>query len=163
MRAPEMNIKTSKGFTIVEVLVAMIILAIGVLGLGVMQLSSLQNTRGGQMRSQATVLAYDIIDSMRANIPAVTAGHYNSADNTLDSGATQCYGAGANCTDQEMANADLDRWNTALRLNLPPTGWGTVTTTDNGNTSVVTVTVNWTDSYTPDGFEQLTLTSELMK
>ena len=158
-----MNIKNSKGFTIVEVLVAMIILAIGVLGLGVMQLSSLQNTRGGQMRSQAAVLAYDIIDSMRANIPAVTAGHYNSAGRGGNGGPTQCYGAEANCSDQDMANADLDRWKSSLLLNLPPAGWGTVTTIDGGDTSVISVTVNWTDSYTPDGFEQLTLTSELMK
>ena len=158
-----MNIKNSKGFTIVEVLVAMIILAIGVLGLGVMQLSSLQNTRGGQMRSQATVLAYDIIDSMRSNLTAVTAGHYNSANRTGNAGPTQCYGAAANFSGQDMANADLDRWKTALRLNLPPAGWGTVTTTDAVDTSVVSVTVNWTDSYTPDGFEQLTLTSELIK
>lgn len=158
-----MNIKNSKGFTIVEVLVAMIILAIGVLGLGIMQISSLQNTRGGQMRSQATLLAYDIIDSMRANIPAVTAGHYNSADRQGFDGPTQCYGVAANCSDQDMASADLDRWRTSLRLNLPPAGWGTVTTTDSGNTSVVAVTVNWTDPYAPDGFEQLTLTSELMK
>ncbi len=158
-----MNIKKSKGFTIVEVLVAMIILAIGVLGLGLMQISSLQNTRGGQMRSQATLLAYDIIDSMRANIPAVTAGHYNSANRTGYAGPSQCYGAESNCSDQDMANADLDRWRTSLRLNLPPAGWGTVTTTDAVDTSVVSVTVNWTDPYTPGGFEQLTLSSELMK
>jgi type IV pilus assembly protein PilV len=163
MRASEMNIKKSKGFTIVEVLVAMIILAIGVLGLGILQISSIQNTRGGQLRSQATILAYDIVDSMRANIAAVTAGNYNTANNLEIGSATQCYGAASNCSGQEMANADIDRWRTSVSLGLPPQGWGTVATIDNGNTTLATVTVNWADPVNPDGFEQLTLTAELLE
>ena len=72
-----MVIKSSRGFTIIEVLVSMVILSIGVLGLGMLQMAAMQNTQGGYLRSQATILAYDIIDSMRANIPAVTGGDYH--------------------------------------------------------------------------------------
>ena len=71
-----MLINKTKGFTIIEVLVSMVILSIGVLSLGVLQLSAMQNTQGGYLRSQATILTYDIIDSMRANIPAVTGDDY---------------------------------------------------------------------------------------
>lgn len=163
MRATEMNIKKSKGFTIVEVLVAMIILAIGVLGLGILQISSIQNTRGGQLRSQATILAYDIVDSMRANLPAVTAGNYNAANRVVSNGATQCYGTASNCSVEEMANADIDRWRASLRLGLPPSGFGTLTTTDIGNTTLVNVTVSWSDPNNTDAFEQITVTSELAK
>ena len=72
-----MHRNKAKGFTIVEVLVSLLILSIGVLALGVLQIASIQNTQGGYMRTQATFLAYDMIDSMRANIPAVTNGNYN--------------------------------------------------------------------------------------
>jgi len=156
-----MKINKSKGFTIIEVLVAMIILAIGVLGLGVLQLTSLQNTQSGQMKSQASVMAYAIIDSMRTNIPSVTAGSYGIALGTDTPVAENCYGGAADCTAAQMAVSDVNYWRTTLGLSLP-SGNGGIVTADLGTTTLVSVTVTWVDPYSAaDGNEQIVLTSEL--
>ncbi len=156
-----MNINTSKGFTIVEVLVAMVILSIGVLGLGVLQLTSLQNTQGGQMKAQASILAYDIIDSMRVNIASVTAGNYGIAIDSETPATTNCYGADADCTAAQMATSDLNHWRTSLDSVLP-SGTGGITTTDIGGSTLATITITWVDPYSAaNGNEQVVFTSEL--
>jgi type IV pilus assembly protein PilV len=158
-----MNINKSKGFTIVEVLVAMVIMSIGVLGLGVMQLTSLQNTQSGQMKSQASILAYDIIDSMRTNAPSVTGGNYTLALDAETPEAANCYGVEADCTPQQMATSDVNHWRTTLGASLP-SGNGGIGITDLGDTSLVTITISWVDPYTAaDGNEQFVVTSELSR
>ena len=153
--------KHSKGFTLIEVLVSMVILSIGVLGLGVLQLTAMQNTQGGYQRSQATILAYDIIDSMRANILAVTSGDYKITFAAVTPTAVDCYGLAANCTTAQMATSDINRWRTVLG-NYLPAGNGQVDTVDIGTTTQVTVTVTWLDPYSAEsGNEQLVLVSEL--
>jgi type IV pilus assembly protein PilV len=156
-----MVIRNSKGFTIIEVLIAMVVLSIGVLGLGMLQLTSMQNTQGGYLRSQASILAYDIIDSMRANIPAVTNGDYAIAFAQATPGTVSCYTAIANCSTVQMANSDINRWRTVLGTYLPA-GSGQVTTLNLGTTTRVTVDITWLDPYSAEtGAEQLTLVSEL--
>jgi len=156
-----MNINKSKGFTIVEVLVAMVIMAIGVLGLGVLQLTSLQNTQSGQMKSQASILAYGIIDSMRTNSTSVTAGNYTLALDAETPEAANCYGAEADCTAQQMATSDVNHWRTALDTSLP-SGTGGIGIADLGTSTLVTITISWIDPYSAaDGNEQIVLTSEL--
>jgi type IV pilus assembly protein PilV len=156
-----MNIKNSRGFTIIEVLVSMVILSIGVLGLGVLQLASLQNTQGGYLRSQATILAYDIVDSMRANIPAVTGGNYRITFEAETPEGADCYGDAADCSTDQMASSDLNRWRTVLG-NYLPAGDGQVGTVDIGDSTQVTVSIRWVDPYSVEsGNEQLVLLAEL--
>lgn len=156
-----MTYKNSQGFTLIEVLVSLIVLSIGVLGLGVLQLSSLQNTQGGYLRSQATIHAYSIIDSMRANLPAVTAGNYQLAIGAATPAASDCLGLAADCTVQQMASSDLNRWRNTLAAQLP-NGNGQVATVNLGITTQVTIQVQWIDPYSAaNGVEQMTLVSEL--
>ena len=153
-----MTIKFSKGFSIVEVLVSMVILSVGVLALSVLQLSSLQNTQGGHMRSQATMLAYDIIDAMRANSPAVVNNDYALGLQEVTPQAIDCYGMDANCTPTDIANSDLNRWRTVLGMYLPG-GTGQIETNAVGGAiATAVVTVQWTDPYSAgDGAEQVVL------
>ena len=158
-----MNKSKSKGFTIVEVLIAMVILAVGVLGLGVMQITSMQNTQAGQMKALATILAYDILDAMRANPPGVSAGSYSIAMATATPTAPQCYWNAANCDTTQLATSDVNRWRAALAQSLP-SGNGSVATSDLGTTTLATVTINWVDPYSAaDGNEQIVITSELLR
>ena len=137
----------------------MVILSIGILALSVLQLSSLQNTSGGHMRSQANLLAYDIIDAMRANPPAVAADAYELELDADTPQGVDCYGIEANCTTAQLAVADLNRWRTVLATYLP-NGTGQVVTNGGGGGVVAsaTVTVQWTDPYSAnDGPEQISL------
>jgi type IV pilus assembly protein PilV len=114
------NTTAQQGFTLIEVLVAMIVLAIGLLGLAGLQASSLRNDQAAFMRTQATILAYDIADRMRANQGAVIAGDY-SYDPANDPApvATPNCNAPAGCSVSQMAANDLTEWLNALNTYLP--------------------------------------------
>ncbi|MGB0468086.1 MAG: type IV pilus modification protein PilV [Pontibacterium sp.] len=108
----------SRGYTLIEVLVALVIISVGLLGMAGLQITSLKQNQSAYMRSQANILAYDIIDRMRANVSAVEAGSYfiTSGTNTDECETT------AGCTDAAMAAHDVFRWQAQLAAEL--TGGG---------------------------------------
>lgn len=69
--------KFQQGFTLLEVLVTMVVMALGLLGYAGLQMASLKNSASAYQRSQATILAYDMIDRMRANRIQAVASTYN--------------------------------------------------------------------------------------
>lgn len=58
------------GFTLIEVMVALVIMSLGLLGLATMQLTGLRNTSNAYYRTQASVLANDLIERIHANTGA---------------------------------------------------------------------------------------------
>jgi type IV pilus assembly protein PilV len=66
------------GFTLVEVLVAMVVLAIGLIGVAGIQAAAVKYTKGAEGRSYAAQLAYDITDRMKASRGSVVNGGYSS-------------------------------------------------------------------------------------
>ncbi len=58
---------SSRGFTMIEVLIAMVILAIGLLGLAALQAVGMRNNHSALSRFQATLSAYDMADRLRSN------------------------------------------------------------------------------------------------
>ena len=67
----------STGTSMIEVLVAIIILVFGVLGVAAMQATALRNSQSSMDTSQAVVQMYTILDRMRANVPQARIGAYN--------------------------------------------------------------------------------------
>lgn len=134
--------KTNNGFTLIEVLVAVIILAIGLLGLAGIQTVGLKNNQSAYMRSQATQLAYDIADRMRANVAG--AATYTAID-PPDAAETASCKTAAGCTPAQLAQTDLYQWNTTL-TNILPGGSGTIALA--GNT--FTITITWDDDHDDD-------------
>lgn len=55
------------GMTLIEVLISLVILAIGVLGAATVQLNALKYTDSAMLHSQASFVAYDLMDRIRAN------------------------------------------------------------------------------------------------
>ncbi|WP_300633867.1 type IV pilus modification protein PilV [Pseudomonas sp.] len=55
------------GMTLIEVLVALLVLALGLLGAAAIQLNALKYTDSARMTSQASFIAYDMLDRIRAN------------------------------------------------------------------------------------------------
>ena len=107
------TIKGSRGFTLIEVLVSVLVLAIGLLGLASLQANSMKHNHNAYLRSQATVLAYDIIDRMRANISTAEAGNYDTAGSDTPSGSTNCQTGSCSATD--MATFDINQWKCSVR------------------------------------------------
>jgi len=123
-----------RGATLIEVLVAMLILAIGLLGLAGLQTVSVQSNQGAYYRSQATILANDIVDRMRANRVAALADRssYSASFPTPNSN---------NAIAGTVAQQDVNGWLNDLALSLPQ-GTGSLSL-DNSNN--VTVTICWND------------------
>ena len=107
--------RSEAGFTLIEVMIAVLVLSIGLLGLAGLQVTALQNNQSSFTRSQATALAYDLADRMRANVPGVMAGFYDPAAPAINAG---CLNPGG-CSVQAMARHDLAEWNAAIASNLP--------------------------------------------
>lgn len=120
--------KNQHGFTLLEVLVTMVVLSLGLLGYAGLQMASLKNSASAYQRSQATILAYDITDRMRANRAQAVAGNYNIALGAPGGGAG-------------VAGQDLVDWK-ALAGNALPGGDGAINVDGTGN---VLITIQWTD------------------
>ncbi len=129
--------KTS-GFTLLEVLITLVILAIGLLGLAGLQTTGLKNNLSAYHRSQATQLSYDIADRMRANIAALNS--YTTITPTSATEKAACENAATGCTAAAMAEHDLYEWNTTLEAVLPD-GIGTITTSG----TEYKITITWND------------------
>jgi len=103
------------GFSLIEVLVALLVLSIGLLGLAALQTTGLTLNHESYGRTQAVLQAYDIIDRMRAN-KSDSGGAVNSTYDSVALGAqpaitTNCLSA--SCTGTELAQYDINKWNTA--------------------------------------------------
>lgn len=121
--------RRQKGVGLIEVLVTVLLLATALLVLAALQVRSLQYNQSSYMRSQANILAYDIIDRMRLNPTAARTNAYNIAFN-----AGKPAGASA-------ANIDLREWLTNLE-NVLPGGEGRVVC--NG-ANICTISIRWSE------------------
>lgn len=66
-----------RGASLLEILVAILVLAIGLLGIASLQGKTLKNNQSAFERSQAVTLTYLMMDAMRANVTAARTGQYN--------------------------------------------------------------------------------------
>ena len=74
----------SRGFTLIEVLVAFLIITIGLLGLGAMQVNTMNDQFEANQRAYATWLVDDMASRIRANAPDAVAGAYYGTTNVVD-------------------------------------------------------------------------------
>ena len=99
-----------QGFTMVEFLVSIVVLSIGLIGLAGLQLTSLRDNSRAYMRSQASILASDLADRVRAN-PATNYTTATASENT------DCHSS-TGCSASQMAEHDLFEWNSKIPTEL---------------------------------------------
>ena len=130
------------GFTLLEVMIALVIFSIGLLGLAGLQARGLQSNSAAHYRTVAAILAYDMADRLRSNPTGVSNGAYNAL--TVAPGAApapNCVTAA--CTPDEQAAYDYYEWTTQAANQLP-SGHGTVT----GAGAQFTIIVMWNEDRT---------------
>ena len=142
------NFRKSRGFSLVEVLIALVIMSIGMLGIAGLYVHSMQAGRTSMLRHHAVTLAGDIADRIRAN---PTAGAAYAAAAGADN---NCVAMSADCDVAQMAGHDILLWQAQALDFLPPMNDGSqqVVVAFNAGTlpQSYTITVRW-DEPTPDG------------
>lgn len=124
---------TQQGTTLIEVLIAVVILAVGLLGMAGLQATSVQTNQGAYYRSQASILANDMADRMRTNRDRALAGDYSMSDFPTSSSSNEVTGS--------RAAKDQAEWLNRLAESLPD-GTGKVAL----NANIFTISVRWNDN-----------------
>lgn len=101
-----------RGYTLIEVLVALLVISLGLLGMAGLQISALKQNQNAYVRSQVFISAQDIVGRMRANTPGVSAGNYFGAPIDVNGIDTSC--DKSSCSTSDLATYDLNNW----RFNL---------------------------------------------
>lgn len=127
--------RTVKGFSLVEVLIALIVMSVGMLGIASLYVQSMQAGRTSLFRHNAVTLAGDVADRIRANPTAGVAYAAGGADNS-------CVAAGTNCSAPQMAAHDIFLWD-AQAVGTLPNGAVAVNFNGAGVIPVYTITVTW--------------------
>ena len=116
--------KKAQGFTLLETLIALVVLSVGMLGIASLHVEGLRNGRSANLRTKAITLATDMAEKMRANRAGAINGDYVSAAGDL--------GANNNCADDGVGGATIacdftqmaahDLWLWKRKLVNPQTG-----------------------------------------
>lgn len=128
-----------RGFTLIEILVTVVLISVGLLGVAALQLTTLRGNQESHVRSQASVLAADILDRMRANPIAFRGNAYTVTYNGIGDGSTQ-------------AGQDLLAWQQAINQLLPggdDNAAGQIEHASAGRRHIVTVRIQWSER--PEG------------
>jgi type IV pilus assembly protein PilV len=124
----------SRGFSLLEVMVSVGILSVALLGTAGLMAASLRNTNTAYYRSQATILADDMLDRIRTNIAEAKGDKYD-----IDSYAA---GTEPDLTGKAgLALYDCEEWTAMIGESLPG-GVGTVQVDDD---DVATIEIKWSD------------------
>ncbi len=127
-----------RGFSLVEVLIALVIMSVGMLGIAGLYVQSMQAGRTATFRHHAVTLAGDVADRIRAN-PTAGAAYTGGGANS------GCVGMGVSCSQPQMAAHDIFLWSLQAVETLPT---GTVTITFDGAVAPPTylIEVEWVEA-----------------
>ena len=130
-RTGEYRTRTSRGFSLIEVLVAIVVLSFGLLGMVGMQAFALQSNQEARLQGQAAVLARELAEMMRGNKvvgsdPSSTnnfyLGTFTVGNLSMGSNASYCSGANALtpcATPADVAKAEMTDWLNRVNTELP--------------------------------------------
>jgi type IV pilus assembly protein PilV len=129
--------RSVRGFTLIEVLVALVVMSVGMLGIAALYLEGLRAGRTALYRTSAVNLAADMADRIRANQPAgnAYAGIGPGADES-------CVNGDADCTPVQLAADDWFSWTGQIEAQLPE-GAGAEIEVGAAPTPVYTITLRW--------------------
>lgn len=146
-----------QGMSLLEVLIAVLVLAIGLLGIAALQATALRNSQGSLERNQAVIATYTIADAMRANPTVAATGGYAQA---------QVCTPPALAASATLRDRDINAWITDIQAVLGTTGLTSTCGTivyDPGAAAVgdesYRITVQWDDSRATGGSSTYSMTT----
>lgn len=115
---------SQKGSSLIEVMVSFLVLAFSLLGMVGMQTKAVQLNQESFYRSQASGLAYEMLDRLRANRDFALNNNSYKTDYDREASdysgfISQCSGSGSNCTQNDLASYDLAQWKQQVEQALP--------------------------------------------
>lgn len=144
-----LSIRMQTGTGMIEVLVAIVILSIGLLGLAGLQTAGLKSNQSASFRSTASMMAYSMLDSMRAN--RISAGEGSYSHSLSEDDPT------AEAEGEVEIPGDVTAWLDELKSRLPD-GNGAI---DIDADNKVTITIQWDDSRGAATPQQFVMTTRL--
>jgi len=163
----------SRGFSLIEVLVALIIIAVGMLGIAKIQALAYASTGTASLRSLAAIEVSSLASAMRVNrgywtvaptplTITIAGATFNATDATLN-GLNNCSAPALPCTPSALASSDLQTWVTALNKALPNVS-GTVSCPSPvtaGTPVGCTIQISWNERNTAINAQSLATTMAL--
>ncbi|WP_105200978.1 type IV pilus modification protein PilV [Pseudoalteromonas sp. T1lg10] len=141
--------RNQQGFTLLETLIAFIVLVFGLLGAIALQAKAKQATYDAMQRAAALGVANDVIERIKANTEGALAGNYNGNIASSDTlGTTDCFGINSECSAAQVALFDKEHWRKSIRAE-DNTGSLSgamicIDTTDGGaDNRTIKVTISW--------------------
>jgi type IV pilus assembly protein PilV len=153
----------SRGFSLVEIMVAVLVISIGLLGIAKMEALALSSTGNARLRALASLEAASLASAIRANRTfwassatvgndlnvTITAAAITASTNALLQAAANCALGGANapCSSVQMAAYDLQNWATALnQLIKSDYAFIDCTLPAASNPVTCTIQINWSEN-----------------
>lgn len=133
------RIQSSKGFNLLEIMIAVVIVSIGLLAYAGLQMDGLKQTHAALFRSQAAISTQDMADRLRANLPGALAGGYR----TIETNTLPMPDCTAGCIPFDLAVRDLKVWQNLLTQYLP-LATGAVSCTDSDTLDAIPCSENST-------------------
>ena len=149
MKYQVFNTSSQVGFTMVEVLVTIVVMAIGLLGLASMQTTSLKGNHNAYLRGQAVLLVNDIADRVRANQVAADANAYAAVTTTGSTPGKNCLDS-STCSTAELAVYDAWAWRNSVAAVMTQ-GSGTLQCRDDADTGYADIDSNGINDADTDG------------
>ncbi len=141
---------SQKGVGLIEVLMALVILAVGALGMGGLHSSSLQHNQAAYIHSRATVLAGDMLDRIRANNALAKSssdyqvGLTDEVYNRCESNDYPDQCETGSCSPEQLASYDIQQWKFHLNCELPGTQ-GAISFVEVDGERIYTIRLNFPD------------------
>ena len=134
-----------KGFTLLEVLIAVLVVSLGLLGMVSLHVTTHLYNQSSLHRGQSAMLAREIVERMRVNVVDVVAGNYDGTYNSYSTSGTDCYKDAeetVDCGVADIRSHDLAVWSNRVAAMLPG-GSGVIATDTSVDPVEVTVTLSW--------------------
>ena len=164
------SVKEQTGISLLEVLIAIVIVSLGLLGVIKLQITNIKYVNDTKLRSQALMLTEDMMNRMRANQAQALLGAYDVPYEGALGAVTQCTDKDAVCSPADMATYDLTAWlcnighynNSSICGGLGvegslPGGSGSISRDDN----TITVSVRWIDQTDKSIYESMSVSARL--